>query len=284
MQQNGKRSAFTLIELLVVIAIIAILAAILFPVFAKAREKAREATCMSNLKQLALGVVTYVNDYDMMNIWFRNRPEEGPLCSASTTTYSTKTQAGCNGIGGSLVLPSNMNADNYALAWMATMAPYLKSTGCYYCPSDPYARTHTYTGYVAGTNGLVDAAYGSQLSPVSTITNDAGGGTPWLSCLAVDHFYGSYRFYRNGSGDPSVGADDALPTSMWDVSFLKTIVAGDVVTINNENYELFLEDFNVHGSQNFFNGSAFGQNQYGRNAAYRDGHAKYMIGNEYNFQ
>ena len=60
----GKRSAFTLIELLVVIAIIAILAAILFPVFAQAREQARKTTCLSNLRQLGTGHMMYVQDYD----------------------------------------------------------------------------------------------------------------------------------------------------------------------------------------------------------------------------
>src|SRR5215217_5547109 len=59
-----RRSAFTLIELLVVIAIISILAAILFPVFARARENARRASCQSNMKQIALGVLQYVQDYD----------------------------------------------------------------------------------------------------------------------------------------------------------------------------------------------------------------------------
>ena len=61
---RSKRRGFTLIELLVVIAIIAILAAILFPVFARAREKARMASCQSNMKELALGVLMYIQDYD----------------------------------------------------------------------------------------------------------------------------------------------------------------------------------------------------------------------------
>src|SRR4028119_1405257 len=62
--KKSANQAFTLIELLVVIAIIAILAAILFPVFGRARENARRSTCQSNLKQMGLGISQYIADYD----------------------------------------------------------------------------------------------------------------------------------------------------------------------------------------------------------------------------
>jgi len=97
-----KRHGFTLIELLVVIAIIAILAAILFPVFAKAREKARQSSCLSNVKQLAIGEMTYLQDYD-----------------EKTTPYGNQA---C-GAGGT------------CLRWESMLSPYLKNTQVMLCPS-----------------------------------------------------------------------------------------------------------------------------------------------------
>ncbi len=98
MSNLKKLRGFTLIELLVVIAIIAILAAILFPVFAKAREKARQASCTSNLKQLSLGLLQYAQDFDEY-------------------------------------LPNGTNS--HGRGWAGEIYSYVKSAGVYKCPDDP---------------------------------------------------------------------------------------------------------------------------------------------------
>lgn len=105
-----SRSAFTLVELLVVITIIAILAAILFPVFARARENARKASCQSNLKQVGLGLIQYTQDYDErlpFPIVGRNSRDDGG------DTYS-------------------------GYVWQDAIFPYVKSDGVFNCPSARY--------------------------------------------------------------------------------------------------------------------------------------------------
>ena len=98
---RSRKTGFTLIELLVVIAIIAILAAILFPVFASAREKARQTSCLSNLKQNALATISYVTDYD----------ESFPLTLYPSATCVT--------------------------SFAQELIPYQKSTGTWTCPDKP---------------------------------------------------------------------------------------------------------------------------------------------------
>ena len=112
-----KRKGFTLIELLVVIAIIAILAAILFPVFARAREKARQASCQSNLKQLAMAVIMYRGDYDERNVNYSRGPG------------STETDAWLNG--------QPVPGASGRTSWSLEIMPYVKNTQVYVCPSWP---------------------------------------------------------------------------------------------------------------------------------------------------
>ena len=118
------KSGFTLIELLVVIAIIAILAAILFPVFARARENARRASCQSNVKQIMLGVLQYTQDYD----------EKYPPAYVSDA--------------------SGTPVDG----WYNLTQPYLKSTQIYKCPSDSSTTISSFTNRITPAGFVVSYA------------------------------------------------------------------------------------------------------------------------------
>lgn len=122
-----RGAGFTLIELLVVIAIIAILAAILFPVFAQARDKARQATCLSNERQIGVGLMMYSQDYDETHpgVWF------GP---PSLQAWSQ---------------PSNATL---FYKWMDAIYPYVKNEGVFNCPSDQFNKKYTFRNR-DGSNG-----------------------------------------------------------------------------------------------------------------------------------
>jgi prepilin-type N-terminal cleavage/methylation domain-containing protein/prepilin-type processing-associated H-X9-DG protein len=114
--KRTPRSGFTLIELLVVIAIIAILAAILFPVFAQARERARAAACLSNCKQIGLGMRMYLDDYD----------------GAWPASWYSQPQYG----------------------WDVALYPYTKNTRIFACPSNPQLPEKA-SGYTGALYGMV---------------------------------------------------------------------------------------------------------------------------------
>jgi prepilin-type N-terminal cleavage/methylation domain-containing protein/prepilin-type processing-associated H-X9-DG protein len=131
-----KRRAFTLIELLVVIAIIAILAAILFPVFAQARESARKTSCLSNLKQQGTALMMYAQDYDEQLVpWHAGSAANGDTVAGDPW-------------GGPAPF---RDAENFDLAWDRLIQPYLKNGQVSGCPSDLTPGTNEFHFGVGGT-------------------------------------------------------------------------------------------------------------------------------------
>lgn len=123
-----RNRGFTLIELLVVIAIIAILAAILFPVFAQARESARKISCLSNMKQLGLAVTQYVQDYD----------EKFPFGKNWQGEFRDSCNGGCN-------KPPFPKNDQWKCGSNYQLEPYIKARNIWICPSDAtWAGSNTY--------------------------------------------------------------------------------------------------------------------------------------------
>jgi prepilin-type N-terminal cleavage/methylation domain-containing protein/prepilin-type processing-associated H-X9-DG protein len=175
------RRGFTLIELLVVIAIIAILAAILFPVFAKARENARRASCQSNMKQIGLGIMQYTQDYDEM--YPRRIFNQGA--------------------------PSGFQP-----IWAQVIQPYIKSAQLFQCPSNGNAKSHfTQTAQNNGQYPAIARSYAYN----ARFGNDDGNPTAGLSDvqspagkIIVSEIYGTDW---NDYGSPWWGSGN------WDVGF-----------------------------------------------------------------
>jgi len=170
-----RTRGFTLIELLVVIAIIAILAAILFPVFAKAREKARQTSCSSNVRQVMTAVLQYVQDYDDM------------LPLGTSYTYAP-------GAGGGRVDPD---------IWCQLLQPYVRNTQVFQCSSDSDATMST-------PWGLVPLSYCANMNfeqfdylKVGNIRNTSGFVYTWDS--------DAYYSYWYPASDPSLNATSYRP-------------------------------------------------------------------------
>jgi prepilin-type N-terminal cleavage/methylation domain-containing protein/prepilin-type processing-associated H-X9-DG protein len=165
--ERSKR-AFTLIELLVVIAIIAILAAILFPVFARAREAARKTSCLSNIKQISLGATMYSTDYDekIMGSWFNYQPDQG--------------------LGNT---------------WINFMQPYVKNKGITLCPSretqDQDPNNTWETGIAMNHDNL---GWDTHVIPLSRVRRPAG--IIYFADSAALGWGGSQNIYNQYKQDP----------------------------------------------------------------------------------
>lgn len=199
---HAKRNAFTLIELLVVIAIIAILAAILFPVFGRARENARKASCLSNLKQIGLGTQQYTQDYDEKLYPHRFNNTQNPL--------ALETGA-----------PANIIQNK--IFWPILLQPYIKSYQVFECPSNPKHWSKWNTDGIACANaGCSNDGYGAEnsyghndlLSPADAFNGGAGplpvglASIPSTSTtvMAVDAtYYGAFPDISGASGIAPTG-------------------------------------------------------------------------------
>lgn len=159
-RQDQKRRAFTLIELLVVIAIIAILAAILFPVFAQAREKARQTACLSNLKQIGLALSMYQSDYD------------------------------------SMYPPSQLPSTVPNVSWPTMIAPYIKNEQVFVCPDTTQTTFGPDKTYIVSTTKVYT---GQTRTAVSFGTLTAGDGTS-IAPFAVNALSYGRNFITDATG------------------------------------------------------------------------------------
>jgi prepilin-type N-terminal cleavage/methylation domain-containing protein/prepilin-type processing-associated H-X9-DG protein len=249
--RRSPRRGFTLIELLVVIAIIAILAAILFPVFAQAREKARSATCLSNIKQLSLGIYMYAQDYDETMPY--NYAYEGSISGGNCVTRTP----------------------NVLRWWQDFVRPYIKNEQVYLCPSGgtgrvlytfgrdapgaqltPYPLVKDYIANAAATASDRGMLQGSTfVGRVGPFTNNSGCGTGVITLAQIEDVAGTIAIF---DGYRSLEVWALCQTNCPNIT--PAIPSTCATSVNNQPWPNY----------------AARRHNDGYNAGYSDGHAKFV--------
>jgi prepilin-type N-terminal cleavage/methylation domain-containing protein len=277
-----RPSGFTLIELLVVIAIIAILAAILFPVFAKAREAARKTTCLSNCKEHSLSLIMYSQDYDNVFPWmiFANHSPFGGAIDETTGLGKVGLGHIYAAFGGG---PLPINMEGVRGPFMEyQLNPYVKNFGIFKCP------TNQADVMIGGPDGQPMNQYGSY----AYAYGGQGSGVTKLSALP-----GTFELMLRATGPGGSALLTSFGTTLALIGFAAPINTGDpqqyyiagqneamaltgtanaILTLcNSYGAHMGLEDddvcWDIFGNGTKANGATL--------ASFADGHAKYKMGN-----
>jgi prepilin-type N-terminal cleavage/methylation domain-containing protein/prepilin-type processing-associated H-X9-DG protein len=276
MRKRFDVRAFTLIELLVVIAIIAILAAILFPVFAQAREAARKTACLSNTNQIGLAIMQYTQDYDEtypMNAW------QGEYVG-TTDNDTHSAQYGT------------------AITWIWEIYPYVKNRQVYICPSDPNPKDG-HMGYDVDPCNI-----GPQSLTSSAGDNCDGWGVPTPLSYGVNDMVVGYGYTPNSHGtlddqgspvgwgmDPKSLASVPTPASTY-IFGDSGILVLEPPFINDIRAANYSRIYHTRAPENGYHvdntepwhtqmqNAAIYRHQGGSNITYCDGHSKFRHSNQ----
>ncbi|MDR3708964.1 MAG: DUF1559 domain-containing protein [Capsulimonadaceae bacterium] len=247
-----KHKGFTLIELLVVIAIIAILAAILFPVFAQAREKARASACLSNLKQLGLGYTQYEQDYD-----------ENVPCGLVSNGYGSR-------------------------GWAGQIYPYVKSKAVFICPSDTtqaITNNPDVVSYAVNTN-LVGYA-GSPVQPIPVPISQMAAPAKTVLLFEVMNCQVSdvTKDTANADSPTGVGLDGSnsllgctnnnSASSLTALKYATGLFGNSILSPGAASNDTNANDAAVNTSTQYLSG--YGRHQNGSIFLLADNHVKFML-------